>query len=90
MIAGEQFPGAVDIETLVDHVQRIGARVQILREEFGDALEDPRAMRNCSKRIRSEPGVADAGRGMSGISTTTQPCSPASRWEQRLRTQSGS
>lgn len=62
MITAENFPGEIGIEDLGLQVARIAGRIQLLRNEFGSALDNTDAM----KRLLEPNPIAawTAGRGM--------------------------
>ena len=64
MIADEAFPGTITIERLMERVRTIARRTAALRTEFGEALDDDRALK---KLLEENPIDAwTGGRGTRG------------------------
>lgn len=66
MIATDNYPGSIETDELIAGVTRAAVRVRVLKEEFGEAIDDPRKMREL---LESNPIKAwVGGRGTGGKS----------------------
>lgn len=65
MMAKGRFPGSIAIDDLADQVIRLGRRIDLLRAEFGDALDNSQRMR---KLLEENPIPAWVeGKGTKGV-----------------------
>lgn len=65
MLGHDAFPGSIDIEQLVERFSELGRRYATVRQEIGDALDDPAALR---RLVESNPVAAwSGGAGTGGV-----------------------